>query len=164
MRFPVYEHLYFLNRSLQETVDILEQIKKSPGIPRARFEVYKVEIQYLRSDATQCVLEAMNDAEIHEAARLGKQKKIYDDSVRDLDDVYFEVQDREEQRRRQGLPSMIGILPRTYPDSLPQVQETVSESSEPAGSKRQRDVHVPKATNARTLRGRKLRRNPRPRR
>src|ERR1700730_10505073 len=90
MRFPVYEALYFLNRNLQEIVGLLEQIKKSPGIPRQKFAAYQVEIQYLRAEATQDVLEVMNDAELEEAAKLARQKKAYSDSLRDLDDVYFE--------------------------------------------------------------------------
>lgn len=110
MRFPVYESLYFLNRNVQDILVILEEIKKAPGMPKKSFEAYQVDIQYLRSHATQDVLEVMNDTEIDEMAALGKQKKAYDDSLRDLDDVYFEVQQREEQRRKQGLPSLIGVL------------------------------------------------------
>src|SRR6266404_3022292 len=114
MRFPVYESLYFLNRNVQDILVILEEIKKSPGMPRKSFEAYQVEIQYLRSHATQDVLEVMNNAEIHEMAKLDKQKRAYEDSIRDVDDVYFEVQRREEQRRKQGLPSLIGVLPVNY--------------------------------------------------
>jgi len=87
MRFPIYESLYFLNRNIQDLVVILEEIEKAPGIPKRAFDAYKVEIQYLRSHATQDVLEVMNDKEIQEMAVLGKQKKAYEDSLRDLDDV-----------------------------------------------------------------------------
>ena len=110
MRFPIYESLYFLNRNIEDLVVILEEIKKAPGIPKSAFDAYRVDIEYLRSHATQDVLEVMNDKEINEMATLGRQKKAYADSLRDLDDVYFEVQEREEQRRKQGLPSLIGIL------------------------------------------------------
>ena len=51
-------------------------------------------------------------------------KKAYDDSIRDLDDVYFEVQRREEKRRKQGWPSLIGVLPVND-------QPLVSERGEP---------------------------------
>ena len=117
MRFPVYEILYVLNRNLQESVGILEQIKKSPGIPRDEFEAYQVEIQHLRSEATQDVLEIMNDAELDEAAKLDRKRKAYTDGIRDLDDVYFEGQQREEERRKQGLPPLIGVLPDSTKDS-----------------------------------------------
>ncbi|SRR5258707_3233941 len=128
MRFPVYESLYFLNRNVQDLLVILEEIKKAPGIPKRSFDAYKVDIEYLRSHATQDVLEIMNDKEIDEMARLGKQKKAYNDSLRDLDDVYFEVQEREEQRRRQGLPSLIGVL-RGYQPSTAEREETDVEPS-----------------------------------
>ena len=61
MRFPVYESLYFLNLNIQALLVILEEIKKAPGIPKRAFDAYSVEIQYLRSHATQDILEVMND-------------------------------------------------------------------------------------------------------
>src|SRR6266446_3739985 len=128
MRFPVYESLSSLNRNLQDILVILEEIKKAPGMPRQSFEAYEVEIQYLRSHATLDVLEVMNNAEIHEMAKLGKQKRAYEDSIRDLDDVYFEVQRREEQRRKQGLPSLIGVLPLNYEPPVSQPREPDDET------------------------------------
>lgn len=75
MKFPVYESIYFLNRNIDDLLVILEEIKKCPGIPEKSFEAYKVDIQYLRSQATQDVLEVMNNAEIRELAKLGKQRR-----------------------------------------------------------------------------------------
>lgn len=149
MRFPIYEFLYTLNRNLQEIVGILEQIKKSPGIRSDKFEAYQVEIQHLRSEATQDVLEIMNDVELDEAAKLGRKKKVYSDSIRDLDDVYFEVQRREEKRRKQGLPPLIGVLPRTYegPSTAEERWEPDDQVVDPSPS---RAVHSPKRTNFRT--------------
>jgi len=70
-------------------------------------------------------------------AKLGKQKKAYDDSIRDLDDVYFEVQRREEQRREQGLPPLIGVLPRKYEDhfSTPEERWEPDEVADPTPSR-----------------------------
>src|SRR5690242_14265788 len=98
MRFPIYELLYLLNRNLQETHDLLDRIQKTPRITKNKFKAYLTEVEYLRSEATQDVLEVMNRVEIDEMSRWNKEKKAYEDSVRDLDDVYFEVQEREEQR------------------------------------------------------------------
>ena len=150
MRFPIYEFLYTLNRNLQEIVGILEQIKKSPGIPRDKFEAYQVEIQHLRSEVTQDVLEIMNDAELDEAAKLDRKRRAYTDSIRDLDDVYFEVQRREEERRKQGLPPLIGVLPRKYegPSSTPEERwEPDDEVADPTPS---RAAHSKGRTSSRT--------------
>lgn len=126
MRFPIYESLYLLNRNLQETVDLLDRIQKSPRMPGQKFKAYQVEIECLRAEATQDVLEIMNDIEIHEAYKWSKQKKAYDDTLRDPDDVYLEVQRREAERRKKGLPPLIGILPRTPEETplAPQTEET----------------------------------------
>ena len=134
MRYPIYELLYLLNRNLQETRDLLDRIQKSPRITKDKFKAYLTDVEYLRAEATQDVLEVMNDVEIDEMARWSREKKAYEDSVRDLDDVYFEVQEREEQRRRQGLPSLIGILPRSYQGPTAMGSNDVKpepESSEP---------------------------------
>jgi hypothetical protein len=141
MRFPVYESLYFLNRNVQNILVILEELRKAPGMPKRAFDAYKVDIEYLRSHATQDVLEVMNDKEIDEMAKLGKQKKADHDSLRDLDDIYFEVQEREEQRRKQGLPSMMGVLPRGHQSPVSAEEETdieplVARSSSIARSQR----------------------------
>jgi hypothetical protein len=110
MRFPIYEYLYQLNRNLQETVEILEHIRKSPGINKKRFHAHQVEIEHLRAEASQDVAESMGQIEVKESFQLWKQKRAYEKSLRDPDDVYFEVRDREEERRKQGLPSLIGVL------------------------------------------------------
>ena len=128
MRFSVYESLYFLNRSIEDLIVILEEIKKAPGMPKRAFDAYRVDIEYLRSHATQDVLEIMNDREVNEMATLGRKKKAYEDNLRDLDDVYFEVQEREEQRHKQGLPSLIGVL-RGYQSSGSEREETDVEPS-----------------------------------
>jgi hypothetical protein len=110
VRFPVYEYLYQLNRNLQETVEILEHIRKSPGINKKQFHAYQVEIEHLRSEASQHVADSMDRIEGKESLQLWKQKRAYEKSLGDPDDVYFEVRDREEERRKQGLPSLLGTL------------------------------------------------------
>lgn len=110
MRFPIYEHLYQLNRNLHETVEILERIRKSPGMKKKQFHAYQVEIEHLRAEASQDIVEIMNRIEGKESFEFWKQKKAYEKSMSDPDDVYFEVAQREEERRKKGLPSLIGTL------------------------------------------------------
>jgi len=163
MRFPVYESLYFLNRNVEDILVILEEIKKVPGMPQKSFEAYKVELQYLRSHATQDVLGVMNDTEIHEMAKLGKQKKAYDDSIRDLDDVYFVVQRREEQRCKQGLPSLIGVVPLNCQPPVSAAEETDDDLVTSHDSEGIHPLEIIKCR-TRNLCGKKSARNSRPRR
>jgi len=109
-------------------------------VPKRAFDAYRVDIEYLRSHATQDVLEVMNDKELSEMAMLGRRQKAYEDSLRDPDDVYFEVQDREEQRRKQGLPSLIGVL-RGYNLSTADGQEAEVEPASTRISQAVRSGH-----------------------
>ena len=43
--------------------------------------------------------------------RFWKQKRAYEKKWRDPDDVYLDVEQREEERKKQGLPPRIGIVP-----------------------------------------------------
>jgi hypothetical protein len=110
MRFPIYEHLYQLNRNLHETVEILERIRKSPGMNKKQFHAYQVEIEHLRAQASQDIAGIMGQIESKESFQLWKQRRAYETSTGDPDDVYFEVSQREEERRQKGLPPLIGIL------------------------------------------------------
>jgi hypothetical protein len=56
-------------------------------------------VPHSRAGASQDVLDVMNEVEIDESSWLWKQKRAYEKSIRDRDDVYFEVGQREEERR-----------------------------------------------------------------
>jgi hypothetical protein len=95
-------------------------------------------------------------------AKLGKQKKAYDDSIRDLDDVYFEVQEREEQRRKQGLPSLIGVL-RGHQSPV-SAREDADDDTVPSRFSKDSYPERRAESRARNMHGKQTTRNRRPRR
>jgi hypothetical protein len=103
----------------------------------------------------------MNDTEIHEMAKLGKQKKAYDDSIRDLDDVYFEVQHREEERHKQGLPPLLGILPFTDQGPIPTLTSRPDEDSAKHASSEEDHSKGRNKSRSRRALGKYRRNNPR---
>ena len=132
MQSSIYEYLYQLNRTLQEAVEILERISKLPDMNKKKFHAYQVEVELLRSEAAQDIAEVMDAIEGKEAHRLWMQKKAYEDSVGDPDDVYFAVMQREEERRKQGLPSRLKIV-----HGQVALVEEEGEESGPQGKKRE---------------------------
>src|SRR5882672_7186695 len=110
MRFPIYEHLYQLNRNLQETVEVLERIRKLPRVDKKKFHAYQVEIELLRAEASQDIAEIMDAIEGKEAHQFWLKKRAYEKSIGDPDDIYFDVIQREAERRKKGLPPRLEIL------------------------------------------------------
>lgn len=56
------------------------------------------------------VLEALEESEQAEMLAAYKKRVAYEKELRDPDDCYLNVQQREEELHRQGEPSKIGIL------------------------------------------------------
>ena len=91
-------------------MEILERIRKLPRFDKKKFRAYQVEIELLRAEASQDIVEIIDAIEGKEAHRFWLQKKAYDDSIGDPDDIYFEVLQREDERRKQGLAPRLEIL------------------------------------------------------
>jgi hypothetical protein len=57
------------------------------------------------------VIEHMSDREQHDWAYFGKLRREWDRQFEDPDDVYLKAEQREEERRKKGLPPRLGIIP-----------------------------------------------------
>jgi hypothetical protein len=107
----IYEYLFLLNQKLQETVQILKQLEKCPWLRRDFLRSFQIEVEDLRAQTNFEVIEQMSDREQHDWAHFGKLRREWDRQFEDPDDVYLEAEEREEERRKQGLPLRLGIIP-----------------------------------------------------
>jgi hypothetical protein len=53
----------------------------------------------------------LSDREQHDWAHFGKLRREWDRQFEDPDDVYLKAEQREGERRKQGLPPRLGIIP-----------------------------------------------------
>ena len=65
----------------------------------------------LRAQTNFEVIEHLSNREQHDWAHFGKLRRKWDKQFEDPDDVYLEAEIREEERRKQGLPPGLGIIP-----------------------------------------------------
>ena len=110
-KLRIYEYLFLLNQKLQEAVQILKQLEKCPWLRRDFLRSFQVEIEDLRAQTNFEVIEHLSDREQHDWAHFGKLRREWDRQFQDPDDVYFEAEQREEERRKKGLPLRLGIIP-----------------------------------------------------
>ena len=73
-----------------------------------------------------------------DAGRFWKQRRAYEKKWRDPDDVYIDVEQREEERKKQGLPPRIGIVPYA---AVADEEKRIEEEQE---QKKQRPIERPK--------------------
>ena len=110
LRFPVYEHLYSLNVSAQKMVDLLQEVSSRFAINQETSVYHQSLIQYVRAAVSRDLVESMAGIEHTDAWLFESQQKIEEKNLRDPDDVYFLVRDREQERIKQGLPPRIRFL------------------------------------------------------
>jgi hypothetical protein len=70
-----------------------------------------VEIEEVRCDMNADFTEKLADSERFDEGRFWKQRRDFEKKWRDPDDVYIDVERREEERKKQGLPPRLGVLP-----------------------------------------------------
>lgn len=110
LRFPVYETLYLINVHAQKLVDLLEEVSSRFGLEQESAEYHQSLIQSVRAAASQSIAAHMNDVEITEEWLFERQRVNEDSKLRDPDDVYISVRQREAERVRQGFPPRIRFL------------------------------------------------------
>jgi hypothetical protein len=110
LRFPVYEYLYFLNVYAQKTVDLLKEVSSRFALSRETSLYHQSLIQYVRAGASRELVEHMAGIEHTDAWLFESQRKLEEKNLRDPEDVYFLVRDREQERIQQGFPPRIRFL------------------------------------------------------
>jgi hypothetical protein len=109
----VYESLFLFNQGVDYLVSILRNMAKFPFADKDSVQSAIVEIEEVRCDINADFTEQIADRERFDEGHFWKQRRSFEKKWRDPDDVYFDVQRREEERKKQGLPPRVvgGILP-----------------------------------------------------
>ncbi len=138
----MYEHLLSLNRNVAAAIDTLRKLAEYPELKRDGFLVTSSYFQEHLSDANLSILESLHEWEERTGGIAYKERRTYETLIRDPDDCYLEVIQREKERQEQGLPSLIGIqyglrnMPsdEMLPDIESNEQESKKENSEGSDS------------------------------
>ena len=83
-KLRVYEYLFLLNQTLQDTVQILKKLEKCPWLHRNFLRSFQVEVEDLRAQTNFEVIEQMSDREQHDWARFGKLRRQWENPARVL--------------------------------------------------------------------------------
>jgi hypothetical protein len=134
----VFEHLLSLNRNVAAAIDILKKLAEYPELQRDDFLATSSYFREHLSNANVSILEALHEYEENAGGDAYKERRAYEKAVRDPDDCYLEVMQRERARQEQGLPSLIGIqygmrgarIDESLPEVNAETEDNDSESEE----------------------------------
>jgi hypothetical protein len=110
-KLRIYESLFLWNQGVDHVVAILRSMEKLSCADKQSLQFAQAEIEEVRADVNADFVEELVDLERVDEGRFWKQKRAYEKRWRDPDDVYIDVEQREEERKKSGLPPRIGIVP-----------------------------------------------------
>ena len=110
-KLRIYESLFLLNQGFDHVVALLRGMEKFSIADKEELQSAQAEIEEVRCDMNADFAEHLVDNERLDEGRFSKQRHDYEKQWRDPDDVYIDVERREEERKKQGLPSRVGVVP-----------------------------------------------------
>src|ERR1700741_884404 len=110
-KLRIYESLFLLNEGIDSLVTLMRDMGKFPFADKDSMQCAIVEIEEVRCDMNADFTEHLADSERFDEGHFWKQRRAFEKKWRDPDDVYLEVGRREDERKKQGLPPRLGVLP-----------------------------------------------------
>jgi hypothetical protein len=137
-KLRIYESLFLLNQGVDYVVALLRGMAKFPFADKESMQSAVAEIEEVRCDMNADFVEHLADSERHDEGRFWKQRRAYEKKWRDPDDVYIDVERREEERQKQGLPPRVGVVPHSAVAEDEQRWEAQQERKKKRASKRRK--------------------------
>jgi hypothetical protein len=103
-------YLTDLNQNVEGALALLEKLAEYPELNNEDFIVYQSYFHEYLADANMMVLDALEESEQETMLNANRKRVAYEKKIRDPDDCYLDVRNREEELRAQGQPSQLGIL------------------------------------------------------
>jgi hypothetical protein len=103
-------YLTDLNRNVEGAVALLEKLAEYPELNNEDFIIFQSYFREYLADTNLVVLDALEESEQKTMLRANQERVAFEKKIRDPDDCYFDVRNREEELRAQGKPSKIGVL------------------------------------------------------
>jgi hypothetical protein len=137
-KLRIYEHLFLWNQGVDHVVALLRHMEKFPFSDKESVQSAVAEIEEVRCDMNADFIEHLADSERFDEGRFSKQRHAFDKKWRDPDDVYIDVERREEERKKQGLPPRVGIVPHSAVSEEEQRWEAQQERKKKRNTKRRK--------------------------
>ena len=111
MKLDLFRELADLNRAFDEVIRGLEPMEKVGQFQRDLIRYARADVETARVDANREFFDNFEALVEDDASWAYKFQREYKQQTKDPDDIYFEIKDSEERRKKKGLPPRIVILP-----------------------------------------------------
>jgi hypothetical protein len=111
MKLALFQELLDLNLAFEQVMDRLERLERVRAFNTEQIRRARAEVETARVDANREFFDSFADLVEDDASWAYKFQREYKEKTKDLDDIYFDIKDSEERRKKKGLPPRLLILP-----------------------------------------------------
>ena len=149
MKLNLLQELLTLNQAFENVVHGLERMEKVRLFDREQLRYSRAEVESARVDANREFFDKFGEIVEKDAEWAYKFCQAYDQKSKDPFDLYLEIKEHEEARRKKGLPPRAVLLPDWDRDDEERYDETRPEKRR--ARKRRKGVTRPDPTDAKTV-------------
>ena len=111
MKLDLFRELADLNRAFDEVIRGLVRMEKVGHFQRDLIRYARADVETARVDTNREFFDNFEALVEDDASWAYRFQREYKQKTKDPDDVYFDIKDSEERRKKKGLPPRIVILP-----------------------------------------------------
>src|SRR5580692_10434522 len=111
MKLALFQELLDLNLAFEQVMRGLLRLERVRAFNTEQIRGARAEVETARVDANREFFDSFADLVEDDASWAYKFQREYKEKTKDLDDIYFDIKDSEERRKKKGLPPRLLILP-----------------------------------------------------
>jgi hypothetical protein len=141
MKLHLFEELMELNQAFEQVLHGLERMEKLRFFHGEIIRYARAEVESARVDANREFFDNFDQIVEKDAGWAYQFRRAYERKMADVEDLYLEIQEREEVRKKKGLPPRFTILPNWVPHDEEQYDEDQARRRRSSGKRRRKAIN-----------------------
>jgi hypothetical protein len=142
MKLQLFQQIVELNQSFDRLIAGLAKLESVPFFQRDLIQHARSDVEIARVYANREFFDRFEEIVQNDAKRAYRFQRAFDEKLKDRDDIYLEVRDSEERRKRKGLPPRVVILPGWDMSDEDRLDERPARQRKSSASKRTRTART----------------------
>jgi hypothetical protein len=138
MNLQLFQQIVELNQAFDRLITGLERLESVPFFQHDLIQHARSDVEIARVYANREFFDSFEEIVENDAKWAYRFQRAFDENLKDRDDLYLEVRDSEERRKRKGLPPRVVILPGWDMSDEDRLDERRARQRKSSASKRTR--------------------------
>jgi hypothetical protein len=149
MKLALFQEVLDLNQAFEQVMRGLTKLEKVRPFSTEQIRRVRAEVETARVDANREFFDCFEELVEDDASWAYRFQREYNRKTNDPDDVYFDIKDAEERRKKKGLPPRVTILPGWDMSDEERYDEEQAEKNKRAARKTKRRKTSPQKSRRR---------------